>query len=134
MSSQSHGEGPASSTMSGADNPAFVADEGGNSEQTLTTTVLQDTSEAPPDVLVDLEVTAMTDNSGVEGTEGETSLELAGFQPGESSTDTPDDRHGGSSFHISVSDMILPFQRGKKVQKKKEVNVHTDLCKGIFQR
>lgn len=81
------------SQEAGADNPAFVPDDNDDTEnnqheqtsrdQTLTTAEIHDTSEAPPDVLVDLEGIPGADNLE----EGETTVELTDYQPGESSTD-----------------------------------------------
>nr|KAG5709594.1 hypothetical protein BaRGS_001644 [Batillaria attramentaria] len=57
VSAPSQSEGTTSGTQAaGAENPAFIADEDMQAQQTLTTSEPQDMSEAPPDVLVDLEL------------------------------------------------------------------------------
>ncbi|KAK7501125.1 hypothetical protein BaRGS_00007610 [Batillaria attramentaria] len=93
VSAPSQSEGTTSGTQAaGAENPAFIADEDMQAQQTLTTSEPQDMSEAPPNVLVDLEVRQEEGDSGA----GET-MELSGFQPGESSTDIVDDAQDDSS-------------------------------------
>lgn len=92
VSTRSHGSRPKSSTRStGADNPAFVADDESQPQQTLTTSEIKDTSEAPPDVLVDLETGQKEGSTIAVETEREEATELSGFQPGESGTDAPEE-------------------------------------------
>ncbi|KAL8586792.1 hypothetical protein ACOMHN_061305 [Nucella lapillus] len=75
----------------GADNPTFVPDDEGEDggvmrpSHTLTTADIHDTSEAPPDILVDLEASAGADNRG----EGEKTVMLTDYKVEETSTDPP---------------------------------------------
>lgn len=96
----------------GVDNPAFTPDADGDdstqpthSEQALTTAEVHDTSEAPPDVLVDLEAIARAENQDP----GEATVELVGYQPGETSTDVPvqEDEHEDGGIVLVVNTTLI---------------------------
>ncbi|XP_076462253.1 uncharacterized protein LOC143294718 [Babylonia areolata] len=99
---------------SGADNPGFVPDDDDDSSkprssQTLTTAEIHDTSEAPPDIVVDLEAAGRAGYPG----EGETTVTLTDYRAEETNTDEPsqperdedpqDDSTTSDGHHTSTS-------------------------------